>query len=348
MIRCVVSMLVMTLAVSVPGFAEDSWRPLSSLPDREGFAGSFAGVSHDALLVAGGANFPDKSPAEGGLKVWYDKVFVLESPNGQWQTAGTLPRPLGYGISVSHRDGIVCVGGSDAQRHYADAFRLEWRGGRLHITDLPSLPIALANACGALVGNTLYIVGGQATPNSAEALRTGWQMDLSATTLRWQAMPELPGQGRILAVAAASQDALWIAGGAALNTGIDGKPSREYLVDAYGFEPAVGWRRVTDLPRPVTAAASPAPSNEAGFAILGGDDGAQVGIASAQHQGFSNQVLRYDASSDRWDAAGLIPAPRVTLPCVRWHDRWVLPSGERIPGKRSPEVWSWSGEQSDE
>ena len=32
-----------------------------------------------AILVAGGANFPDKKPWEGGKKVWYDTVFVLET-----------------------------------------------------------------------------------------------------------------------------------------------------------------------------------------------------------------------------------------------------------------------------
>src|SRR4051794_9202194 len=41
------------------------WTQLPSLPDPEGFASAFAGVSHDALLVAGGANFPDKRPWDG-------------------------------------------------------------------------------------------------------------------------------------------------------------------------------------------------------------------------------------------------------------------------------------------
>ena len=55
------------------------WKQLPPIPDREGFAGSYAGVSGNALLVAGGANFPDKRPWEGGTKIWYDRVFVLEA-----------------------------------------------------------------------------------------------------------------------------------------------------------------------------------------------------------------------------------------------------------------------------
>jgi hypothetical protein len=35
-------------------------------------------VSNGALIVAGGANFPDKAVWEGGRKHWYDNIFVLE------------------------------------------------------------------------------------------------------------------------------------------------------------------------------------------------------------------------------------------------------------------------------
>ncbi len=58
--------------------AVSAWTKLPSLPDREGFAGSFAGSHNGALIVAGGANFPGKRPWEGGAKTWHDSVFVLE------------------------------------------------------------------------------------------------------------------------------------------------------------------------------------------------------------------------------------------------------------------------------
>ena len=77
------------------------WRPLPSIPDHEGFASPFAGVANGALVVAGGANFPGKRPWEGGTKIWYDSVFVLEKPDGAWKTAGKLPRPIGYGVALT-------------------------------------------------------------------------------------------------------------------------------------------------------------------------------------------------------------------------------------------------------
>jgi len=63
------------------------WRQLPPLPDPTGFAGPFAGTSGGALIVAGGANFPDKMPWEGGRKVWYDTAYVLDRTNGAWRGA---------------------------------------------------------------------------------------------------------------------------------------------------------------------------------------------------------------------------------------------------------------------
>src|SRR4051794_6734931 len=106
------------------------WEQLPPLPDAIGFAGSFGGVSNGALLVAGGANFPDGgAPWTGSVKKWYHKIFVLENAHGSWKEAGKLPMRLGYGVSVSWRDGLVCLGGSNEKGHYADAFILRYKGG---------------------------------------------------------------------------------------------------------------------------------------------------------------------------------------------------------------------------
>lgn len=332
--------MITTLLSSLAAEAQE-WRQLPSLPDREGFAAPFAGVSHGTLLVAGGANFPDKKPWEGGQKVWYDTVFVLDRPEGEWQVAGRLPKPLGYGVCVTYRESMLCVGGSDAQQHYADAFQLEYKEGQLQISSFPSLPISLANACGALVGDVLYVAGGQERPDSLSTVKRVWRINLAAKELQWEELPPWPGSGRMLAVAAAADGAFWLIGGVDLKSGVDGKPHREYLRDAYYYQEVAGWQRVADLPCPVVAAPSPAPISSAGIYVLGGDDGSQVGVAPDQHQGFSKRILRYDVQSGAWTKSGEVKAPRVTVPCVLWHESWVIPSGEMRPGIRSPEVWSY-------
>lgn len=330
-------MVLMLVAVLVGCEAPaGEWQRLASLPDEEGFAG----VADDALIVAGGANFPDEKPWDGGKKVWYDGVFVLERPDGAWTRAGKLPRPLGYGVSVTHRGGVVCVGGGDAGRNYADVFRLERTKGRLITTALPALPEPRANAAGALVGDVLYIVGGQESPDSRAASKTAWTIDLTASAPRWRKIAPSPGGGRMLAAAASFGGAFWLAGGVDLVVGEDAKIERRYLKDAYRHSPRDGWKRIADLPAPSAAAPSPGPTDASGFLILGGDDGSQVGVAPDAHRGFSRRILHYDPTSDRWTEAGALAAPRVTVPCVIWNKAWVMPSGEARPGVRSPEVWA--------
>ena len=50
-----------------------AWEELAPLPDEHGFAGSFAGSSGGALLVAGGANFPDGPSWNGHPKAGHDR-----------------------------------------------------------------------------------------------------------------------------------------------------------------------------------------------------------------------------------------------------------------------------------
>ena len=330
--RFIVCLLVLPAA---PLVVAGEWERLSSLPDKEGFAGPFAGVSNGALVVAGGANFPDK-------KVWSDAVFVLEKPEGKWTVGGKLPRPLGYGVSATHGGGVVCVGGSDADRHYADAFRLDWTDGKLVTTELPPLPKPLANGCGALVGDTLYVASVQAKPDSPNPSKAAWRLDLSAKEPKWERVDDCPGGGRVLAVAAGFDGSFWLVGGVDLVAGKGGMVERRYLSDAYRYTPGEGWQRVADLPRPVAAAPAPAPSDASGFYVLGGDDGSQVGVTPDTHRGFGKRVLRYNPGTAQWADAGELPAPRVTVPVVRWGRSWVVPGGEVRPGVRSPEVWGWS------
>jgi N-acetylneuraminate epimerase len=338
-------MTLLTLAAifTDPGPAAWRWERLPSLPDKEGFAGPFAGASRGVLLVAGGANFPEKKPWEGGKKVWYDTVYALDRPDGEWRVVGKLPRPLGYGVSATHRDGVVCVGGSDSGHHHADTFRLEWNAGKVVTTPLPPLPRPVANACGAVVGDSLYVAGGQESPDATETLRTIFRIDLSAEKPAWREIEPWPGGGRMLAVAASMDGLFWLAGGTDLVVGEGEKVERRYLKDAYRYDPGRGWKRLGDLPRPVVAAPSPAPVDGSGFFVLGGDDGSKVGFSPPErHPGFAREILRLDRKTETWAEDGALTTPRVTTPLVWWNDAWVMPSGEVRPGVRSPEVWSFS------
>ena len=339
---------------------------LPPLPETEGFAGSFAGVSGNHLLVIGGANFPDRKPWEGGTKVWYSSVFALRlmadnaAPpanafssgdsrppaldpmavqHATWFSAGQLEAPLGYGVSVSFRDEVLCVGGSRASGHVSAGFALRFNGTNITHRKLPDLPGPLANHFGAKIGQELFIAGGQQNADSTEAESGVWSLRLDQPDATWSPLPVFPGPARILAVAAASENCFWIIGGAALLKGPDGKPQREYLKDVWTFSRETGWSRLPDLPNPCVAAPSPAPDFGQGPLILGGDDGRQAKTAPQAHRGFSKTMLLFSLREKRWMPAGSFPPATVTASSVAIGNDWIIPTGEVRPGVRTPGVW---------
>lgn len=320
-----------------------AWQTLPALPDPLGVAAPFAGVSNGVLVVAGGANFPHKMPWEGGKKVWHDSIYVLEKPDAQWRPAGKLPRPLAYGLSLTAGGTMHWIGGSDAERHYADVHSMEWRNGVLVRCDVTpdALPVPLANAAGAVDANqNIYVACGSSEPGEKSASNRLFTAAFHGGTPAWKELPPLPAEPRLLPVAAAHGETFYLCGGAALEPK-DGKIVRRYLTDAWSYTPKAGWKRLADMPQPCVAAPSPAPVVDGGILLIGGDDGSLAGFTPPEkHPGFPDAMLRYDISTNAWSVAGKAPAPRATLPCVEWSGAFIFPSGEVRPGVRSPEVWS--------
>ncbi|MGC3992223.1 MAG: galactose oxidase [Chthoniobacteraceae bacterium] len=318
-----------------------TWHSLPPLPDLEGFAAPFAGVHEGALIVAGGANFPEKRPWEGGTKAWYDTVYVLKTPEGKWQAAGKLPTPLGYGVSLSTPAGVVCAGGSDAERHHREVFLLTLKDGIASTTSLPPLPKPCANACGALAGSILYIAGGLEKADDSVAMKTFWSLDLANPKAGWQGLEPWPGPERMLATTAWAEGSFYLFSGASLTTGADGKPERKWLKDAYRYTPGKGWQTLKELPKVAVAAPSPAPPwGGTKLLVLGGDDGAQVKVMPTQHKGFPRSIQAYDIATDSWEMLGEVPFSLVTTSAVEWNGSIVVPGGEARPGIRSTEVWA--------
>lgn len=297
-------------------------------------------MSRDALLVAGGANFPEKRPWEGGTKIWYDRIFVLEPNVEKWRDGGRLPSAGGYGLAVNATEGMVLVGGGDAKRNFAEVWLARWNGVTTTFTPWPRLPKAVAMGAGALVGRTLYVAGGVDRPDAAEALKTFFALDLDRLSAGWSELPPWPGPARILPVAGAAGDAFYLFSGARLFADTSGKTTREWLRDAYRFHPTEGWKRIADLPRVAVAAPSPAPAVGGHLLVLGGDDGTQVSVAPTAHRGFPRDILAYHPGSDTWSRSGEMPFSLVTTALTTWRGKIVVPGGEARPGVRSPLVWA--------
>ncbi|HPD17779.1 MAG TPA: sodium/solute symporter [Planctomycetota bacterium] len=323
-----------------------TWEELPPIPSRLGVGGPFVGVSGGDLIVTGGANFP--TPLfEGGKKQWVDTVFSLDPrrmsrEDGEWGAMARLRQPLAYGASVTWKDNLVCIGGCDAER----CCTLVFRWVRQFEPDFPPLPKPCAMMGAALIGDTIYVAGGQETPTATEGMRNFWALDLSKPGAKWQELEPWPGPGRVLPVVAAQSDGyetqVYVISGAELFAGPDAKPARRYLTDGYAYSPkAKTWRRIADAPRPVVAAPAIA-SGQAHILVFGGDDGAnanRVQELKDSHPGFSRDVLGYHTITNTWAKLGEMPLGQVTTVAVRWQGGIVIPSGEIRPGARTPKVF---------
>ena len=290
-------------------------------------------------MAAGGANFPDGiMPWNGGKKVWHREVFALDlaHPDGGWSQVGELPAELGYGVSVTKPTGVLLIGGGDACAHSGATWLLRWLDGKLVFTAQAPLPIPLANACGAMVRGKVHVAGGLGSPDATVANARHFMLDPAAAG--WVELPPLPGDGVMLATAAAMDGSFIVAGGCSLHAGPDGKPVRTYLRNCWRFAND-RWTAAADLPRGAVGAASPGWVENERLILAGGDDGTQAGGDPRRHRGFRRDLLAYHSATDRWTVwAELEEGLPVTLPGVAADGGYILVSGEIRPGVRTPRV----------
>jgi N-acetylneuraminic acid mutarotase len=181
-------------------------------------------------------------------------------------------------------------------------------------------------------------------------MHTFWSLDLSQPSDRrkWKIHEPWPGPERIQPVAAVQGDSLYLVSGIRLESDNEGKPRRmtPFLTDAFRYTPSENkadgtWEQIADVPEAVAAAPSPAMAigNDA-FAIFGGVDHVVNGLPHPTHPGFTRGVFVYDVENKKWTSAEKMPTgvSRVTAPSVIWNHTYTIVSGERAPGRRSPEV----------
>jgi len=323
-----------------------SWSELPPLPDTPGFGGPFVGETGGVLVVAGGANFPTAMPWEGGHKVWYPGIRVLEPGAPRWREAGKLDGPRAYGAAVSTAAGIAILGGSDSERHHAECWLLSWDAASRSVrrTPLPSLPVPTAFPAAAALGDVVYLAAGSGNASGTELTHAFWALDLSrpADERRWETLPPWPGPARHKAVAAVqsgggSRSYFHLFSGEIPSAGPDGGLEYDYRRDAYRFDPvAATWERLGDLPRPVAAAAA-VPIGQSQILVFSGSTGAHVKDPDPR-PGFPRAVLAYHTITDTWSEAGSMPEGVVTSGAVRWQGRIAIASGEVSPGVRTPAV----------
>lgn len=329
-----------------------SWTELPSMPDELGFAGPFAGIHNDALIVAGGANFPKH--VWDNNKVWHEDVFVL-TKNGKdfgWKNAGKLPRPIAYGAAVSTKDGVVCMGGNDADETFDDVFLLSWdsKSGKLTTTVYPSLPSPCAFSAATIIGEVIYLAGGQSGQSLETAMTNFWSLDLSKRSEKeefvWKELPAWPGPTRALNLTVSQHngynDCVYVISGRRQEGDADDPASFAFLKDVSEYDPAKNrWRQRSDAPRCLMAGTGIGFGQSHIFVLGGATEKLffKGNELKDDHPGFIKQSLAYHTITDTWTEAGATPANHVTTIAVKWGDDIIVPTGEVRPRVRSPKVF---------
>lgn len=346
---------------------------VDTLPDETGLAGSFAGILGDKqniLFVGGGANFArpywdqDKAYHSRAWFIFHMDLRISGEQTFDHQAIHTfeLPAPVAYGSSVSLPQGVLCMGGHDADRVYASVFLVQWDESQKQalIHSLPPLPQAATHGSAVRLGDDVYYVAGQSGPGLESATQNVWRLRITDldTWLNqpdapypqdWEVLDDFPGQARAFHMLAAQhngkQEQLYLLSGRRLKDHYAGDRPFTFLQDAWTFDPqTLGWSRLADMPACMMAGSAVAIGQSHVF-LMGGADGSllyQADSLKDRHPGFPKQAWAYHTITDTWTLAGELAENQVTTHALRMGDHIILPGGEIRPRVRSNNIWAYS------
>ena len=317
---------------------------LKSIPDAayaKGVSAPFCGVVGDALVVAGGANFPDKSLLEGGAKRVYADIWA--HTDGEWAHVGVLPDSTAYGATFAVDGALVLAGGNVCDVTTDKVYELTLQDGAAVLRALPPLPEPMEQCGWTRDGDRLYLVGGVGT-TAVYACTIGEYV--------WTRLADLP-EPLVQPVAFASGGSLYVWGGFNPETL---EVSDKGLVISSEVEKSL-WREAPSIPDGGTfVGATGATLPDGRLAVVGGVNRAIFARAlhntpedripylskePAEYR-FRQAVYAFDPASGAWTLLGADPACALAGPgvAVRPAGGLYVAGGELKPGVRSPRIFS--------
>jgi len=332
------------------------WGQLPDIPVQEGFSAIYAGVSNGSLIYLGGASSSKLQGSENEQRKYYDQIFILEKNASSWKLANEkLPFPIASGVSVSYKEKIIIVGGENGERHFSDVRTVEYKDGRVRLDSLIALPFPLANMSGTVVGDILFIAGGNTKPGAvSENFFLALNLAESTSSQRWVNVDSWPGPSRVFSVSASLLGKFFLFSGINRDKKSDGKMEAIILKDAFVFTPKyngkqlVGgnWSAISEMPKGVTIGVSPAPIFGSDHILFSGgvDDISDKYTDSFSLLATKRDLWAYHAGSNTWVNLGGIPEGKssISVPAVWWNQKWVVPSGISSDAKSMSKVFSLS------
>ena len=356
-------------------FINFDWKEFASIPAingnavQPGLAGVFTGVHNNALIIAGGANFPDGGVWEGGTKAYHQGIYILEKTNtGEYKwfedQRFSLSQKAAYGLTVATEEGLVCIGGMDGSESLKTVFLLKWDNKKkeIAIQNLPLLPVPLANMSGGKIGDKIYVAASDDKTESKYFL----SLDLSNVEAGWQELSVWSGAPRTHAVGVVQNngevDCFYLFKGR-----FKGKnPTSTMLSDSYVYNPSTStWAELkTDNDFPLAAGTGIAVGANH-VLLFGGDDGkvfnglenlgaainnssdtssliktiAERDAILKTHKGFTKDIWAFHTITQTWIKVGELPSQsQVTTTALKWDNQILIPSGEIAPCIRTPQI----------
>ena len=350
------------------------WKTIAELPpfrDQSksiGVAGPVVGIINNKLIVAGGANFPDKMPWQGGKKIYYNNISIFNKEKEQVfqeKIQNSLTSNIAYAANCITPLGVVYAGGENELGLSDKVYLLQWdeASNNLRQTKLPDLPVETTNGSLVCIDNTIYFLGGETLTNTTNQF---YSLNLIKINLGWMTLPVLPKPLSNMVVVAQylnGQKQIYLMGGRAKQkNGIS-----DFSSDVYSFDIHLKiWDKKKSLPYPLSAGTG-AVFSEKYILLFGGDQGerfnkveqtiSNINLEKEQfkkenlisiknkllesHPGFSNEILLYNTQKNIWLSNGFIPFnASVTTNLVQWGDEIIIPSGEIKAGVRTPRIIS--------
>ena len=345
--------------------------PNSGYESQPGLAGAYSGLVGERLIVAGGANFPDSLPWEGGQKVYHQDIFILQeqADSYHWRRIDQkFPIAAAYGAAVSSPYGLLCIGGNDVTKPLRDSWLLtyESKTDSVKWTKGPSLPIPLTHFATAVIDEKIYIAGGTSTDGASGKHFYYLDMSQDPSAWKWKALPPWEGKPRSFAVAASQhngiENCLYLFSGRVVHPDKD----PEVLYDAHVYYPqtqrweVISYGKQQEFPLMAGTAFSLGSNtiifpSAADGNLMRKERSLTHQLKQATHKqlrdslqqvllyhlidhpGFGNTVYSFNTLT--WALTQIDSLPisgPVTTTAIPWGDEIVIPSGEIRPGIRTP------------